>query len=197
MKKRLFIIIGVVVLIVGLIIFCLYQVDSIRFKFSYEYVNMLEYNNGKKIKVKIPYDNKIKYLNEQDLLTFLKEGTGVLYFGYNTCPWCRNAVPILIDTVKTNDIDTIYYADIHKLNISSIRDELYDILNLYLEENNEGKKVLAVPDVYFIKNGNIIGEHRGIVDSYHNPYNKMNDSQKEELKTIYQSFIEEMKSWKN
>lgn len=198
MKKKIIIIIVCFLLglISGIGFYC-YQNESIRFKLSYEYINYVEYSNGKKIEVSIPLDNKIKYLSEKELINFLKNGTGVLYFGYNTCPWCRNAVPILIDAIKEKKVDTIYYADIHKLDISSIREELYSLLNLYLEENDEGEKVLAVPDVYFIQNGNIVGEHRGTVDSYHNPYQKMTDSQKEELKTIYKNFIEEMESWEN
>ena len=194
MKKK--IIIGVSIFVVAFIIggFILYHNDSLRFKLSYEYINYVEYSNGKKIEISIPIDNRIKYVSESQLIDLLKNGTGILYFGYNTCPWCRNAVPVLIDTVIENDVDTIYYVDIHKLDISSIREELYQILDSYLEENDEGKKVLAVPDVYFIKNGEIIGEHRGTIDSYRNPYNSMSDDQKEELSNIYQNFIEEMKS---
>lgn len=192
MKKRI-IIISLILLILGIIGFCLYQVDSIRFKFSYEYINMMEYGNGKRIKVSVPYDNRIKYLKEDDVLTYLKEKTGVFYFGYNTCPWCRNIVPVLIDTIKENNIDTIYYIDIHKLNLSKVRTELFDFLgdNLRLDENNE--KVLAVPDVYFIKDGKIVGHHLGSVDSYINPYKKMTDKQKKELVNIYTNLVREMK----
>lgn len=193
MKKKLFIITVIIVLLLSIIIFFLYQNDSIRFKFSYEYINIMEYNNGKKIKVEIPYDNKIKYLNEEELLTFIKEGTGILYFGYNTCPWCRNVIPILIDTVNKNNIDTIYYADIHNLDISSIKEELYGILADYLRKNDENKRVLAVPDVYFIKNGKIIDHHLGAVDSYYNPYEKMTSSQQKELTNIYEELIKGMK----
>lgn len=196
MKKKKIILITIclfLILILGIGIYC-YQNDSIRFKLSYEYINYIEYNNGKKIKISIPWDNGIKYLSEEEILTFLETGTGILYFGYNTCPWCRNSVPILIDAAKQNNIDTIYYADIHQLDISSIREGLYKILADYLEENEEGQKVLAVPDVYFIENGTIIGHHRGTVESYHNPYNGMTEEQKEELTDIYQKWIEEMKS---
>jgi predicted bacteriocin transport accessory protein len=185
----------ILALITGIIFYC-YQNDNIRFKLSYEYVNYIEYTNGKKIKVSIPVDNKIKYLTEDEIIDFLENGTGILYFGYNTCPWCRNSVPILIDTVRKNNIDTIYYADVHKLNLSSI-EKLYEILDSYLEENSEGKKVIAVPDVYFIKEGTIIGHHLGTVDSFHNPYNGMSDSEKQELESIYQELIEEMESWEN
>lgn len=193
MKRK--ILIGVIILVTffvggGIL---LYFNDSLRFKLSYEYINYVEYSNGKRIEVSIPADNRIKYLSEEELLKFLENGTGILYFGYNTCPWCRNAIPVLINTVRDNDIDIIYYADIHKLDMASIREELYKILDSYLEENNDGKKVLAVPDVYFLKKGKIVGEHRGTVDGYHNPYNKMNEKQKKELASIYQNYIKEMK----
>lgn len=193
MKKKILIIIGIIVLLLGITIFFLYQNDSIRFKFTYEYINLIEYKNGKKIKVNIPYDNRVKYLNEKETVTLLKEGTGVLYFGYNTCPWCRNIVPVLIEAVKENNIDNIYYADINKLNLSYNNKQLFNILNDYLKENEDGKKVLAVPDVYFIKNGNIIGHQLGSVESYHNPYTEMSNDQKQELKNIYNEFIKGMK----
>lgn len=193
MKKKVFIIIIIILIILGIGCFCLYQNDSIRFKYSYEYINMIEYSNGKKIKINIPYDNRIKYLDSDEVLTYLKEKTGIFYFGYNSCPWCRNIVPVLIDTVKENNIDTIYYIDTHKLNLSYIKEELFNFLGENLRLDDKGNKVLAVPDVYFIKDGNIVGHHLGTVDSYHNPYNKMTTKQKEELKNIYQNLIEEMK----
>lgn len=192
MKKKILIIIAVILLTVMTLFLLVLKLDNLKFKLSYEYINYIEYSNGKKIKVNIPLNNNIKYLNEEELLNILKSGTGIVYFGYNSCPWCRNAIPILIEAVNNHNIDTIYYADIHKLNISKIRTELYSLIDDYLEVDNDDKKVLAVPDVYFLKNGKIIGEHRGTVEGYNNPYNGMNNSQKEELRTIYENFIEEM-----
>lgn len=191
MKKKMIVISSIVITLV-LLGMILYHNDSFRFKFSYESINNVEYNNGKKIKVSIPLNNPIKYISEQELIQILKEKTGILYFGYNTCPWCRNVVPILIQSAQKMKVDTIYYADIHRLNLSSIREELYQMLDSYLEEDENGKKVLAVPDVYFIKEGTIIGEHKGVVDSYRNPYEKMDNNQTEELVHIYQTYIKEM-----
>ncbi len=192
MKKKIMmiVIIGMICILLGIF---LYSNDSIRFKLSYEYINQVEYNNGKKIKVNIPWKNGVKYLKKEEIIPFLKEKTGIVYFGYNTCPWCRNIVPILIDTIKDNHIDTLYYVDIHKTDLSSIREELFTLLDDYLETDEEGKKGLAVPDVYFIKDGKIIGHHLGTVDSYHNPYLGMNELEKQELTGIYQNFIEEMR----
>lgn len=192
MKKKMIcgsIIVLMLLVLIGVI---LYQNDSFRFKISYEYINYAEYNNGKKIKVSIPWNNPIKYISEKEVINFFKEGTGILYFGYNTCPWCRNAIPVLIEASQSQEIDTIYYADIHHLNLSSIRKELYQILDSYLEEDEEGNKILAVPDVYFVKEGEILGQHRGTVDSYYNPYQEMKPEEKKELLNIYQEYIKEI-----
>ena len=56
-------------------IFCLYQNDSIRFKLSYEYINLVEYNNGKKIKITV---NLSKEYSEIDKFYTSKFNNGVL-----------------------------------------------------------------------------------------------------------------------
>lgn len=192
MKKKL-IIIGIIFIIFMLIGLYCFNNDKLRFKMSYEFANSYEYSGGKKIKVSIPFDNKINYLNKKELLKFIESGTGILYFGYNTCPWCRNAVPILIDAAIENNLDTIYYVDIHSVKIDSIKDEFYSVFEEYLSSDDEGKKRLAVPDVYAFKNGKILGNHLGTIESYKNPYNGMTDKQKQELKDIYAALIKEVK----
>ncbi len=192
-KKRIIIVVIVVLLTILVGSRIILKTDSIRFKFSYEYINYMEYENGKKISLSIPFQNRVKYLSNKELLEFLEHGTGILYFGYNTCPWCRNIVPILIDTVLKNDIDTLYYVDVHG-NLSEIQEELYEYLDPYLSINEEGEKGLAVPDVYFMKDGKVIGHHLGTVDSYRDPYLGMTEEQKQELSNIYQNLYEEMKS---
>lgn len=191
MKKKI-IITSIILIIVTITCFCLYQVDSIRFKFSYEYINLLEYNNGKKIKVNIPWNNQIKYLKENEVIDFLNSETGIIYFGYNDCPWCRNIVEPLLEIAEEENIDTVYYVDTHS--IKSITDDLYKVLNDYLKTDPEtNKKRLAVPDVYFIKEGKIMTHHIGTVDSYNNSYLGMNKTQIEELKDIYRKGIEMIK----
>ena len=126
-------------------------------------------------------------------MKLFKEGTGIVYFGYSTCPWCRNSVPILIDVAKKNKLKVIYYYDIHEENLDSIKKELYEILDPYLREKEDGKKDLSVPDVYAIKKGKIKGHHIGTVSSYKNPTKGMNKKQKKELEDIYDSLIKEVK----
>ena len=167
--------------------------DNLHFKLDYESLNNIPYENGRKIPVSIPLNNNIKYIEGKDVLETLKTKTGIVYFGYNSCPWCRNVIGILIETAKENQIKPIYYVDIHHA-IDDVKEELKEYLDEYLRVDEEtGEKVLAVPDVYFIKNGKIIGHHISTVKSYKNPYKGMNDKQKQELKGIYQDIIKEMK----
>ncbi len=195
MKKKLkliLIISSIIILLTILIV--IFLPDNIRFKISYESINQLEYSSGKKIEVNIPWDNKIKYLKGKDIINFFNNKTGIVYFGYNSCPWCRNAAEVLIETSKENDIETIYYIDIHSNNFESIKKELFKLIDPYLRISEEtNNKVLAVPDVYFVKDGKVTTHHIGTIDTYRNPYQKMDKNQKEELKEIYKSGIEEIK----
>ena len=192
MKKKIFII-GIIFLIIILIGIIYYNSDSIRFKVSYEYINIVEYDNGKTIKVDIPVNNGIKYLANDEIIDFFKTGTGIVYFGYNTCPWCRNIIEPLIEVASEENINTIYYVN-SKNDLSKIKKDLYKILDDYLKTDPETlEKRLAVPDVYFIKDGKIMFHHIGTVESYKNPYNRMNNKQIKELKEIYRSGIEAIK----
>ena len=187
MKKKLIIISLILVFIIG-IGYYLYSRDNIRFKFSYEILNS---SNEKEVNVNIPFDNRIKYLSNKELDKFLESGTGLIYFGYSSCPWCRNIVPVLIDVVKENDIDTINYVDIHKVDIK--KSSVYKKLSNYFREDDDGNKVLAVPDVYVIKDGKVLDHHLGTVEGYRNPYKGMSDEEINELKDIYTNMIKEMK----
>ena len=192
--KRRFIILGTIILIIVLLgIFC-YSKDNIRLKLDYELINKVELAKNKKIKVNIPIDNRVKYVKSgKELIKLLKTGTGIIYMGYETCPWCRNALPVLIDSVTSNNLNEFYYVDIHDVSFSDVKDELYEVFDSYLKVKDDGEKVLAVPDVYAIKNGKIFSHHRGCVESYNNPFKKMNDEEINELRSIYNEMIKEIK----
>ncbi len=191
--KRIIIIIGIIFLLLTIFVGIIISNDNLHFKFDYESLNNIPYENGRKIKVSIPFNNHIQYIKGKEIIETLKTKTGIVYFGYNSCPWCRNVIGLLIETAKENQIKPIYYVDIHHA-IDNVEGELKEYLGDYLRVDEETKeKVLAVPDVYFIKNGKIIGHHISTVKSYKNPYKGMNDKQKKELKDIYQEMIEEMK----
>ena len=190
MKKKLiiFFIVITLLLLIGLII---YKKDNLRFKVSYEMYNNVEFSKGNTINVDININNNNQYLNKNNIINTLNTKTGIVYFGYNTCPWCRNIVSILTFECKNENVN-LYYVDI-KSNYNSVKDKLYKKIDNYLKINEDNVKGLAVPLVISIKDGKILDGHIGTVDSYKNPYKGMNAKQRLELRKIYRKMIKEIK----
>lgn len=186
--------------------------DSIIFKEEYEKLNGENSGYGTYTSVEIPKDNKIVYSNIEEIITLLENGTGVIYFGFPECPWCRSMVSTLLNTAEMVGIEKIYY-----FNAKSIRDEkeldkdgnivikkegteeYYDLLKVldevassYEGLNDESIKRLYFPTVVFVKEGSIIGFHEGTVESQEDPTNLLTEEQEKELSNIYSTYMHEM-----
>lgn len=189
MKKKILISITI---LIGILIFAVIYIstqDNLRFKLNYEIYNYIPFENGKKIVTKINSKNNVKYIEQEDLERVLTTGTSIIYFGYSTCPWCRNIVAPLIEVTNENNFKNLYYVNVKEVDTK----EIIPILEEYLEEDDAGNKKLYVPDVYFIKDGEIKYHHLGTIDSYKNAFLGMNKTQKQELKQIYQQGIDLMR----
>lgn len=192
-KKLLIYLIVFAALILGFVILSFFNKeqnrtneDSLRFKNEYEALNG-------SIPMTISENNPIKYLDFTETEQILTTGTGVIYFGFPSCPWCRNIIPVLFDTADKNNWDTIYYVNPRELKSNEKNyNKLLEILSNYLRES-DGKKVLYVPDVYFVKNGTIVGHHLSTVESQVDPTVSLTDEQVQELSNIYQSLFDKIK----
>ncbi len=189
--------------------------DAIQFKNEYESLNnVVNENDGKTMKeLSIPQDNPVDIINEEEAISLLKSGTGILYMGFAECPWSRSMLPVLLQTLDNMNIDRLYY-----LNIFDIRDTLvlndqnkveiseegtdgyYEMLKLlddflnpyYLTGENDKKidakeKRIYAPTVIGIKNGQIVGIHTGTVEDQIDPYEPLTQEQEE---TLSQDFID-------
>lgn len=162
--------------------------DTRKFKEEYEEVN----SDAGAVKITIPNNAPVKYLSSDELFTKIeKKETFVVYIGFPTCPWCRNIVNVLFDTANDNGV-TIYYINKRKLKDEEYN-KIYELLYDYLYTDKTGNKVLYVPDVYFFKDGSIVGHHLGSVESQTNPKVLLNSTQKKELKSIYQDLFNKIK----
>lgn len=218
MKKKNIILSGFLVCILLLAMFMsdknIVDLDSIKFKEEYESLNdkINEKTGSKYLKVSIDEKNPIKYAEYSDVKDIIKNGTGVIYFGFPECPWCRNAIPVLLESAQETGLDTIYY-----FNALSIRDKkhldeneeivvddegtkeykeliemLYDYVDVYEGLNDESIKRLYFPSVVFVKDGKIVGFHSGTVESQEDASIELNKTQKEELKKIYSDYMLEV-----
>ena len=120
--------------------------DEKTFKESYEGLNGTTDANGQKItEVEIMVDNNIEYIRLDKALSILDSGSGVIYFGFSACSYCRNAVPVLLDAMNSSDLDKIYYVDIRPDN--KAENDLRDTYSL--NAKNKAKKTKDASDTYY------------------------------------------------
>ena len=178
------------------------SIDMVKFEKEYEEYNGKETPyGGNYLEIDIAKENNIKYSSYDEVYSILEDGTGVIYFGFPTCPWCRNLVPVLVDAAKEAGIDTIYYLnnmedrDSKELvdgeivikkngtkNYYKLVEKLESVLGEYEGLNDSNIKRLYYPTVIFVKDGKIVDSHIGTVDSQENPSVFLNDEQYKELK---------------
>lgn len=213
-KLILIVVLGVTLLILGIILFLNLNnkkdkvSDASKFKEEYEKLNdTYAYGNVKYSKLNISDSNPFVYANYDKVIDTLKNETGIIYFGYPKCPWCRNAVNVLQylnvneilyldmydkrdeykvedgNLVKTKDASSKYY---------ELLDLLKDVLLDYeIEEDGKTYKVnekrIYVPLIVGVKDGKIVGYHTDVVDleEGQSPFELLNKKQQEKLKEIY------------
>jgi len=184
------------------------QKDSLKFKEEYEKLNDVEKMDGSYyIKMDIPKDNPVKYSNYEEIMSILDK-TGVIYFGFSECPWCRTAVPILLEALKEKNIKTLYYYNVLNErdrkelidgeivvkkqgteNYYNLVEKMYHFLPEYEGLNDETIKRIYFPTVVFVKNGEIVGLHVSTISSQTDVNVPLTSEQKEQLKSIYKEYI--------
>jgi len=87
--------------------------DEKRFKQEYEKLNNTTRKSGLKLRtMEVLANNNMKYITIEEAAKMLDSGSGVIYFGFAGCPWCRNAVPALVTAMSNTDLEVIYYVDV-------------------------------------------------------------------------------------
>lgn len=208
--------IKIIILAILIIISCITiyvknnQNDEIKFKNEYEKLNEKETKQGKKyLNVNINKKNKTKYASFEEIENILTNKSGVIYFGFPECPWCRNIIEPLLEAAQETEINQIYY-----FNALNIRDEkhlndnkeiitdkegtqeykklieiMYNELGEYEGLNDKTIKRLYFPTVVFIKDGKILNIHIGTLEEQTDPYTPLTEKQKDTLKNIYKTNI--------
>ncbi len=215
---------GIIIVLVLIIIFCVVGIfffkqsrnlDGKKFEEEYESLNgkTTGTKDKKYMSIDIDEDNPIVYKDLEGVLDILENGTGVIYFGFPECPWCRNLVPVLMDALEESE----YKGNVYYCNALNDRDKkhlddhgnvvvdekgsrayykLVETLNHYLSVydglEDDTIKRLYFPTVVFVKNGEVVDFHEDTVTSQEDPYVKLNDDQYEELLNILVSGIKKV-----
>ena len=114
----------------------------------------IEYEN-------VPLDNVFKIISAKEAYETLDDDQAIILFGFKDCKWCRSYVPILNEVITANNVPEVYYCNIKQDRAKNTEDykKLIEKLGEFLHEDDNGNKRIYVPDVYFIKSGNIIGHN--------------------------------------
>ena len=192
--------------------------DSLNFEQEYEKLNKtVNSNNDKEYPtVELSSYVPVKYSSYEEIFEIIEKGSGVIYFGFPECPWCRNLVPVLAKSATDYGLDIIYYLnnredrDTKSLNKKGkvVTDKkgtenynkLLEMLDDYLPEykglNNSKIKRLYFPTVLFVKDGKILGLEQSLstyserVDG--DPYIPMNSEEKTELANIFTEYYKQV-----
>jgi len=219
----LLVIIGVLALVCGYFAFQQQEVqetktDALKIKEEYASLNgTINESNKKNYKdVNLSDDNPFVYKTEEEIVEILEKGTGIIYFGFKRCPWCRSMIDILESAAKEKNIGEIYYLDIETIRDVFSLDEndklvkekegssnYYKILNLldshlteYFLTGKDNKKIdtkekrLYAPTVVAVSNGEVKMIHEATVSTQKDPYVELTSEEKQDLKSIYLKLID-------
>ncbi len=140
------------------------------------------------------YDLSVKQMAEK----MDEKETFTVYFGFDHCAWCLEAVPILNATAKEYEMQVGYIntrADDQWQSNLDIND--YDIvverLGEYLEYDNDGIRHLYTPHVFFIKDGQVVSDHSGSIEGHNAKEESLSEEEKKQLREIYEEGFEALK----
>lgn len=215
-KGKIFVLVGVILLVAltGLLFISLNnsdkkeKTDSLKFKEEYEKLNdTYAFGDIKYSSLDINEGNPFVYASDEEVIDTLKNGTGIIYFGYPKCPWCRNAVNVLqhLNVDKILYFDAYEHRDTYEVKDGTLvkskdgTDTYYELLKLLDEalleyeiekdgvKYNAGEKRLYVPMVVGVKDGKIVASHIDVVDleEGQNAFDMLTKKQQEQLLNIY------------
>lgn len=194
--------------------------DNIKLKEEYEKLNGKKNDQGKKYReITIDSKNKIVYKTTEEVLELIdKKKSFVLYFGFDTCPWCRSVVPTLASISKELN-QKVYYIDVKDIrdtyeldddnkpklvkkgskDYSKLLEKLEPVLEDYTltdSDNNKievGEKRIYAPNIISVINGEAKELTTGISDKQTEGYMKLTKEMEKETYNKIKKVLKQVK----
>lgn len=95
---------------------------------------------------------------DSEVISTLREGSGVVFLGFPACPWCQGLAPVVDLAAKNAGLEEVKYLDIRESREqgNDTYSALVHILKDYLPTGDDGNSVIYVPDLTVVKDGEII-----------------------------------------
>lgn len=142
----------------------------------------------------ISKENTFKTASMSDLIRcFQKKETGIFYLGFEECPWCKEAAPILNKVADSSEM-TIQYIqtrnqDGELLYTEEQKSLLLPYIKNHLNKDDEGEYKIYVPFLIVVKDGKVTGSHIGTVDGHDAHEREMTIQEKTDLQKIYSNLL--------
>ena len=195
--------------------------DALAFKAEHEELNGLAHPDVPDAIMKDMYvqeNNPFRYAQYDEIIELLEGGTGIIYFGFPICPWCRNLVPVLTDAAIDFGVEDILYRNVlEDRNILNLEDGqivevraghpgYYQVLEIlgnlapeYRGLEDESIRRIFVPAVVFVKDGAVISYFQNL-STFQDRVNdeadevtawdSMNSDEIQELRQIFMNYFE-------
>ena len=113
----------------------------------------------------------------------------VAYFGFEGCPWCKEAVPVLEEVMEDYGYNVLYINTRSNPEWKSNTEiDDYDKLTEFLGDNlkldDEGLPHLYVPYFVFVRKGELVGTHQGTVEGHNAHEREMTEEERATFKGI-------------
>ena len=109
-----------------------------------------------------PDDHIFRTLSAEEANSMIERGHGVLFLGFPECPWCQTLVPHLDASAKDMAIAEIQYFDIRqdRADDTELYQKFVEKLEPYLDQGEDGKPRIFVPNVVILRNGEVVGNYK-------------------------------------
>lgn len=103
-------------------------------------------------------DNVFVRASDEDIVSTMREGTGVVLLGFPECPWCQGLLPIVDEAARNIGLEEVKYLDIResRQNSDDTYLEIVDILSDHLPTGDDGQPIVYVPDMTIFRDGEIV-----------------------------------------
>lgn len=135
-----------------------------------------------------------------DIIAEMDAGsTFIVYAGYNHCPWCNSILNHLNDLAIDRDFKIGYLNTRAKAEWQSNLDITdYDVFAQrfasVLPDDDEGRKHLYVPHIFFIQKGQVVADHPGTVPSQEDSNTPLTEAQVEEFRATISGYVDRIAS---
>ena len=86
-------------------------------------------------------ENPFEYIDTKEMLELVENGSGMIYFGFPECPWCKETIHLFVDILKEKNVEKVYYYNPKKIREENTKEykKLVKLLGDNLLEDEEEK----------------------------------------------------------